>query len=205
LFFHIDTAVPCRQSDCFQDHPESHTMPARNESARQSRRRSSSQPDETRPARTARSLITFVDSQDPNSRSAIQRHTAFHSNAQRRDARLQSLRNTSRPRLLEWQRRSDSEGLPIVTSQTSSTSSSSISLIPTPDVRRVSQRPSPEVSDFQESTPTTSERDHLHGPLQASEQEAMITYRKSNLKANRHREADQNHSLKCALSSYRES
>ena len=72
--------------------------------------------------------ITFVDSQDPNRRSAIQRHTAVHSNAQRRDARLQTLRGRSRPRFLEWQRRDDSIGpLNSPPSSTSSTSKSSIS------------------------------------------------------------------------------
>lgn len=74
---------------------------------------------------TTRQLITFVDSQDPNSRSAIQRHTAHHSNAQRRNARLQSLRST-RPRLLEWQRRPNAEPDSLaVTSPHSSTSSTS--------------------------------------------------------------------------------
>ena len=47
---------------------------------------------------TTRQLITFVDSQDPNSRSAIQRHTAHHSNAQRRDAWLHPLENLYRSR-----------------------------------------------------------------------------------------------------------
>lgn len=77
-------------------------------------------------------MITFVDSQDPRSRSAIQRHTAFHSNAQRRDARLQSLRSTSRPRVLEWQRRPQ-DG---VMAATSTSASSSSSASPMPATRR---------------------------------------------------------------------
>lgn len=87
---------------------------------------------ERQPHRTivSRQLITFVDSQDPSSRSAIQRHTARHSNAQRRDARLQSLQS-NRPRLLEWHRRpsADTDAL-TVTSPQSSTSSASISPAP---------------------------------------------------------------------------
>lgn len=54
-------------------------------------------------------IIEFVDSQDPNVKSAIQRHTAYHSAAQRREARLRSLRRGSQPRILEWGRRPDSE------------------------------------------------------------------------------------------------
>lgn len=54
-------------------------------------------------------IIEFVDSQDPNVKSAIQRHTAYHSAAQRRDARLRSLRRGSQSRFLEWSRRPVSE------------------------------------------------------------------------------------------------
>lgn len=84
-------------------------------------------------------LITFVDSQDPNSRSAIQRHTAHHSNAQRRDARLRSLRS-NRPRLLEWQRRlSTDTDLTSNTSPQDSTASNSPS--PAPSLRVNSSAP----------------------------------------------------------------
>lgn len=67
-------------------------------------------------------LVAFVDTQDPNSRSTIQRHTAHHTNARRRDARLRSLR-TSRPRL-EWQRRpsTDTEVASLASSQDSTAS-----------------------------------------------------------------------------------
>jgi hypothetical protein len=54
-------------------------------------------------------IIEFVDSQDPNVKSAIQRHTAYHSAAQRREARLRSLRRGTQPRYLEWGRRPVSE------------------------------------------------------------------------------------------------
>lgn len=107
-------------------------MPPKDQS---SRRNSSSSRSEGQSQRAAagRQLITFVDSQDPNSRSAIQRHTAHHSNAQRRDARLRSLRS-NRPRLLEWQRRPSAETDALsVTSPHSSTSSTSVS--PAPGLR----------------------------------------------------------------------
>ena len=58
---------------------------------------------EPRPSRA--NVIEFVDSQDPNVKSAIQRHTAYHSAAQRRDARLRSLRRGNQSRYLEWGRR----------------------------------------------------------------------------------------------------
>lgn len=83
-----------------------------------------------RPARRNSGIrITFVDSQDPNSRSTIQRHTAHHSNAQRRQARLEILRR-DRPRVLEWTRRANSADVLSVTSASSSASSSSISPLP---------------------------------------------------------------------------
>jgi hypothetical protein len=69
-------------------------------------------------------VIEFVDSQDPNVKSAIQRHTAYHSAAQRRDARLRSLRRGTQPRYLEWGRRPVSEP-PTDPSASSSTTSSS--------------------------------------------------------------------------------
>lgn len=50
-------------------------------------------------------MIQFVDSEDPEIKSTIQRHTAYHSAAQRRDARLQSLRQGAQSRYLEWGRR----------------------------------------------------------------------------------------------------
>lgn len=86
--------------------------------------------DETPRSQSTVQLITFVNSQDQNSRSVIQRHTAHHSNAQRRDARLRSLRS-NRPRLLQWQRRPSSEAEALViTSPPSSTSSASASPAP---------------------------------------------------------------------------
>lgn len=85
---------------------------------------------ELRHSRNTTQLITFVDSQDQNSRSIIQRHTAHHSNAQRRDARLRSL-SSNRPRVLEWQRRSSTEVESLfVTSPPSSTNSASASPAP---------------------------------------------------------------------------
>ena len=71
----------------------------------------------------AGNIIEFVDSQDPNVKSAIQRHTAYHSAAQRREQRLRSLRRGSQSRYLEWGRRPVSE--PPATSPTRGSSSTS--------------------------------------------------------------------------------
>lgn len=88
--------------------------------------------------RTSSNIIEFVDSQDPNVRSAIQRHTAYHSAAQRRDARSRLLRRSSQARYLEWTRRPRTEN-EVATSSASSTSSVAISPAPSPHER--SERP----------------------------------------------------------------
>jgi len=82
-------------------------------------------------------LVEFVDSQDPNVRSAIQRHTAYHSAAQRRDARSRLLRRSSQSRYLEWSRRPPKLENELTTSSTSS-ANSSLSISP---VRSGSDRP----------------------------------------------------------------
>ncbi|KIX00216.1 uncharacterized protein Z518_10354 [Rhinocladiella mackenziei CBS 650.93] len=91
-------------------------------------------------------MIEFVDSQDPNVRSAIQRHTAYHSAAQRRDARSRLLRRSSQTRYLEWGRRPRSE-MEMTTS--SASSASSVSMSPAPDQTRRSsaQEQEPERSE----------------------------------------------------------
>lgn len=103
----------------------------------QSPRGSTSSRSEGRSSRasSSRQRITFVDSQDPNNRSAIQRHTAHHSNAQRRDARVRSLRS-DRPRLLEWQRRTSAE-MDALSLTSAQTSASSTSVSPAPRVPEV--------------------------------------------------------------------
>jgi hypothetical protein len=59
----------------------------------------------------------FVDSQDPNTKSQIQRHTAQHAVQQRREAaRQRLLRENRTPRVFEWQRRSDAETDSLTTS-----------------------------------------------------------------------------------------
>jgi hypothetical protein len=78
---------------------------------------------------TTGNIIEFVDSQDPNVKSAIQRHTAYHSAAQRREARLQSLRQGGQSRYLEWGRRHGTSSAPVASSEDSA-SSSSYSLVP---------------------------------------------------------------------------
>jgi len=80
-------------------------------------------------------IIEFVNSQDPNVRSAIQRHTAYHSAAQRRDARSKLLRRSSQSRYLEWGRRP-----PRAEADTTTTSSaSSASISPAPSTERPRQ------------------------------------------------------------------
>ena len=73
-------------------------------------------------------VIEFINSQDPNTRgtrSAIHRHTAYHTAAQRRDAGIRSLRDPGRPRLFEWRRRTSQPSTQPVTSASQPTSSSS--------------------------------------------------------------------------------
>ncbi|KIV94238.1 hypothetical protein PV10_02024 [Exophiala mesophila] len=74
--------------------------------------------------------IEFVDSQDPNVRSAIQRHTAYHSAAQRRDARTRYLQRPGQSRFLPWGRRPARGRSEQPTSSASSVSSLSISPVP---------------------------------------------------------------------------
>ncbi|KIV77607.1 hypothetical protein PV11_09396 [Exophiala sideris] len=102
--------------------------PQEDNSRHQGRRTSSTRPP---------NLVEFVDSQDPNVRSAIQRHTAYHSAAQRRDARSRLLRRSSQSRYLEWGRRPPRLENELTTSSTSS-ANSSLSISP---VRSVSERP----------------------------------------------------------------
>jgi hypothetical protein len=71
-------------------------------------------------------VIEFVNSEDPNVRSAIQRHTAYHSAAQRREARSRLLRRSSQARYLEWTRRPVTDA-DFATSSASSASPVSIS------------------------------------------------------------------------------
>lgn len=74
--------------------------------------------------------IEFVNSQDPNVRSAIQRHTAYHSAAQRRDARTRYLQRPGQSRFLPWGRRPGRGHSEQPTSSASSVSSLSISPVP---------------------------------------------------------------------------
>ncbi|KAJ9611800.1 hypothetical protein H2204_015186 [Knufia peltigerae] len=56
-------------------------------------------------ARRRLSVFEFVDSTDPNVRRAIQRHTAYHSAAKRREKRSRLLDRSKQARYLEWGRR----------------------------------------------------------------------------------------------------
>jgi hypothetical protein len=72
--------------------------------------------------RTSRPSLNyeFIDSQDPNSKSQIQRHTAYHAVQQRREAARQRLLGGGpTPRVFQWLRRPDAE-------DTSTTTSSSV-------------------------------------------------------------------------------
>ena len=79
---------------------------------------------ESSTSRTSRPALSFefIDSQNPNTKSQIQRHTAHHAVQQRREAARQRLsRESSTPRILEWQRRSNPEGTSPPTSTSPST------------------------------------------------------------------------------------
>ncbi|EXJ95980.1 hypothetical protein A1O1_01105 [Capronia coronata CBS 617.96] len=105
-------------------------------------------------------LIEFVDSQDPNVRSAIQRHTAYHSAAQRRDARSRLLRRSSQTRYLEWGRR-PSQTTEVTPATSSTSSASSVSRSPAPLARERPEGPSrtssTQTEQETETSTTTSE------------------------------------------------
>ncbi|KAH0847967.1 hypothetical protein AYO21_03666 [Fonsecaea monophora] len=105
-------------------------------------------------SRRSSNIIEFVDSQNPNVRSAIQRHTAYHSAAQRREARSRLLRRSSQTRYFEWTRRprGDAE---VATS--SASSASSVSISPAPSIPGRPEPPSRTTSDEQEAVSSTSE------------------------------------------------
>lgn len=94
-------------------------------------------------------IIEFINSQDPNVRSAIQRHTAYHSAAQRREARSRLLRRSSQTRYLEWTRRPRTE-TDFATS--SASSASSVSMSPAPSLPERPGQPTRASSNEQESS-----------------------------------------------------
>ena len=83
--------------------------PRRSRPASRPPSRPSSRASSARPRQGPANIIEFVDSQDPNVKSAIQRHTAYHSAAQRREARMQSLRRGTQSSYLDWGRRQETE------------------------------------------------------------------------------------------------
>lgn len=105
--------------------------PSQDNASSRARRRNSA-------GRQPSNIIEFVDSQDPNVRSAIQRHTAYHSAAQRREARSRLLRRSSQTRYLDWTRRPRTEP-EIATS--SASSASSVSISPATSVLERSEQP----------------------------------------------------------------
>lgn len=130
------------------DPPQDHS--SRRGERRDPRERRTSGSEGSRPQRS--NLIEFVDSQDPNVRSAIQRHTAYHSAAQRREARSRLLRRSSSSRYFEWARRPGTDP-DVATSSASSASSVSMSPAPSMSERPGLRRGS---SHGQESESTTS-------------------------------------------------
>jgi hypothetical protein len=82
--------------------------------------KSTSRPSAPKPRRGPANVIEFIDSQDPNVKSAIQRHSAYHSAAQRREARIQSLRRGSQSRYMEWGRRQGADSAPAISPASSS-------------------------------------------------------------------------------------
>ena len=142
---------------------------------------------EAREARGRRqNAIEFVDSQDPNVRSAIQRHTAYHSAAQRRDARSRLLRRSSQSRYLEWGRRPRLD-TDVTTSSASSASSVSISPAPSMSERPEHQgQTSSSTQAEQESDRSTSRSASIPGietmtivPPAMSEEDSILQFCKS--------------------------
>ena len=147
--------------------------------------RESSRESSVRPRPGPANVFEFVDSHNPKVKSVIQRHTAYHQAAQRREARLQSLRRgSSQSRYLEWGRRQSPESIipmsspsllpspgplePTTTPGNAKADSiasspqlegSSDSLLQAPDVQSLSRRAS------QETT-----------PLLASSEEALLQF-----------------------------
>ncbi|KIX96125.1 uncharacterized protein Z520_08380 [Fonsecaea multimorphosa CBS 102226] len=119
-------------------------------------------------------IIEFVDSQNPNVRSAIQRHTAYHSAAQRREARSRLLRRSSQTRYFEWTRRPRGEA-DVATS--SASSASSVSISPAPSTIGRPEVPGRTISDEQETVSSTSEAaaDSASEMLQPASQIAIST------------------------------
>ncbi len=96
---------------------------SRESSPAKSPTRGRSRDSSARPRPPRAQVIEFIDSQDPNVKSAIQRHTAYHSAAQRREARIQSLRRGRQSRFLEWGRRQGAESAPAISPSSSSSPS----------------------------------------------------------------------------------
>lgn len=128
-------------------------------------------------------VIEFVDSQDPNVKSAIQRHTAYHSAAQRREARLRSLRRGSQSRFLEWSRRPVSAPPNEPSASSSSTSSSATARVPHAHVGSMQPLDALEVGRRLQSSAPVASAPHSRSmspqiPLSGSE-EAIVSSCKS--------------------------
>jgi hypothetical protein len=104
----------------------------------------------------------FVDSQNPNTKSQIQRHTAHHAIQQRREAaRQRLLRETSTPRLFEWQRRSGADNASPATSSPISGSLPASPPTEAPTATAPINRSSVSSDSSQKHDLTSSPTDHL--------------------------------------------
>jgi hypothetical protein len=115
----------------------------------------------------------FIDSQDPNTKSQIQRHTACHAAQQRREAsRQRLLREGSTPRLLEWQRRSS----PKATSSTISFSNRTNSLPTSPPTEPSVATPTDEIVMNHDLTSLPSEQRAPAITSYTDSEEALLQY-----------------------------
>lgn len=147
-------------------------------------------------------VIEFIDSQDPNTKSAIQRHTAYHSAAQRRDARMQLLRRGSQSRYFEWGRRPVAEAPgqgPTIASPQSSTSSLSISPLRSPE--RLTGVSTPSLNAGGQVTPELTTLSHVSSqestilePVTTAFEESVIEDCKSTISPSRKTESSDSRS-----------
>ncbi|KIW42469.1 uncharacterized protein PV06_06017 [Exophiala oligosperma] len=137
------------------------------ESSTRGERRSSS--------RRRQNVVEFVDSQDPNVRSTIQRHTAYHSAAQRRETRSRLLQRASQTRIFEWGRRPPR--LDTETSTSSATSSHSISPVPSlPDRLDLSSVSSNNLESDLNQSMATSRNDFFSTQEQATLDDSILQF-----------------------------
>lgn len=126
-------------------------------------------------SRRRQTVVEFVDSQDPNVRSTIQRHTAYHSAAQRRETRSRLLQRASQTRYFEWGRRAPRQDTE--TSTSSATSSHSISPVPSlPDRLELSSVSSNNLESDLSQSRAASRNDSLVAQEQVTPDDSVLQF-----------------------------